>query len=109
MWKKSYSAPSRVAAVVASATAAFLIAGAPIAIAGGDLPLRNRGANVPFNSGHDALIQIKANEPLPQRRIVTVGLHKSVMVELPRELRDVVVSNPEHMDAIVQASNRDGT
>ena len=37
---------------------------------------------------------------------IVVGLNKSVMVELPRELRDVIVSNPEFMDAVVQSSNR---
>lgn len=106
MWKKSYSARGRVAACLVGVSAALVVSGASVALAGGDLPLRNRGGNVQFNSGHDALIQIRANEILPQRRLVTVGLNKSVMVELPRELRDVVVSSPEHMDAIVQASNR---
>ena len=35
-----------------------------------------------------------------------VGLDKSMIVELPRDLKDVVVSNPANLDAVVQTSNR---
>ena len=37
---------------------------------------------------------------------VTVGLNKSMIVELPREVREVVVSSPEQMDAVLQTSTR---
>jgi len=37
---------------------------------------------------------------------VTIARNKSMLVELPRELRDVIVSNPEVVDAVVQTSNR---
>ncbi|MGI9478658.1 MAG: type II and III secretion system protein family protein [Hyphomicrobiaceae bacterium] len=37
---------------------------------------------------------------------LTVALNKSLLIELPRELRDVVVSDPATMDVVVQSSNR---
>ena len=39
-------------------------------------------------------------------RQVTLGLNKSMIVELPREVREVVVSNPDQMDAVLQTSTR---
>ncbi|MEQ1614231.1 MAG: type II and III secretion system protein family protein [Hyphomicrobiaceae bacterium] len=77
------------------------------ALAGGNVPFRGgSGGGIPFTSTHESVLQIKANEALPQRRAVVVGLNKTMMVEVPRELRDVIVSNPEFMDAVVQSSNR---
>lgn len=57
-------------------------------------------------STHQSLLRIHHGEPLPQSRRINVGANKSMLVELPRELRDVVVSDPEVMDAVVQSSNR---
>ena len=37
---------------------------------------------------------------------MTLGLNKSMIIELPREVREVVVSNPEQMDAVLQTSTR---
>jgi pilus assembly protein CpaC len=39
-------------------------------------------------------------------RQITLGLNKSMIVELPREVREVVVSNPEQIDAVLQTSKR---
>ena len=39
-------------------------------------------------------------------RQITLGLNKSMIVELPREVREVVVSNPEQIDAVLQTSTR---
>ena len=55
---------------------------------------------------HQSVIQISNRERLPQTRSITVGMNKSVLIELPRELRDVIVSNPDLIDAVVQSSNR---
>ena len=40
------------------------------------------------------------------RRTVNLGLGKSTLIELPRPARDVVMSNPQAVDAVVQSSNR---
>lgn len=56
-------------------------------------------------SGHHSVLRVRSGE-LGQSQSVQLGRNKSMLVELPRELRDVVVSNPEIMDAVVQSSNR---
>ncbi|MCB1511391.1 MAG: type II and III secretion system protein family protein [Hyphomicrobiaceae bacterium] len=40
------------------------------------------------------------------QKTITIGRNKSLLVEVPRDLRDVIVSNPEIVDAVVQTSNR---
>ena len=90
---------------VASVSAALLVAPHG-ATAGGDLPAKGRPGAIPYTSTHQSILQISAKEAFPQSRAITVGRSKSVMVELPRELRDVVVSDPEIMDTVVQNSNR---
>ena len=40
------------------------------------------------------------------RRQVRLGLNKSMIVELPREMREVMVSNPKKLDAVLQTSTR---
>ena len=106
MWNHFFNAWGRGLAPVACLASALILGGSCVAAAGGDGAPRQRPAGIPFTSSHDSILQIRANEALPQRRAVVVGLSKSVMVELPRDLRDVVVSNPEFMDAVVQSSNR---
>ena len=39
-------------------------------------------------------------------RQVTLGLNKSMIIPLPREVREVMVSNPEKMEAVLQTSTR---
>lgn len=55
---------------------------------------------------HNSNLRIGPNEPMPQTREVKLALNKAMVVELPRELRDIMVSAPEFMDAVVQSSNR---
>jgi len=54
---------------------------------------------------HQSLLRVKDNE-LPLVKRVWLGKNKAMVVEFPRELRDVMVSAPEIMDAIVQSNNR---
>ena len=37
---------------------------------------------------------------------VRLGLNKSMIIELPREVRDVMVSNPQKIDAVMQSATR---
>lgn len=55
---------------------------------------------------HQSNLRIGAHEPLPQSREIKLALNKAMVVELPRELRDIMVSAPEFMDAVVQSTNR---
>ena len=59
-----------------------------------------------YARAHQSVIRIRHSDRLPQTRGIKLGRNKSVLVELPGELRDVVVSDPEIMDAVVQSSNR---
>lgn len=70
------------------------------------------GAALP--AGDQAKAQSRQNTGLtvlnPQTvgstRKVTLGLDKSIVVELPRDVRDVLVANPEVADAIVRTSRK---
>jgi len=55
---------------------------------------------------HSSVLRISDRDVFPQTRAVRIGRNKSMMVELPMELRDVVVSDPERVDAVVQTSRR---
>ncbi len=55
---------------------------------------------------HQSNLRIGAHESLPQSREVKLALNKALVIELPRELRDIMVSAPEYMDAVVQSNNR---
>ncbi len=55
---------------------------------------------------HQSILRMRRGDRLPQTRKVTIGVNKSMLVELSHELRDVVVSSPDIMDAVVQSSNR---
>ena len=90
----------------AAGVSAALVISAPSAIAGGDAPVKGRPAAIPFSTTHQSVLRFDAREAFPQTRAITVGKSKSVLIELPRELRDVVVSDPELMDTVVQSSNR---
>ncbi len=87
--------------------AALLLAHAPQASAEGPTLRRSYGKAAPVRqSVHASRLTIASHERLPQHRAVTVGTNKSMLVEVPRELRDVLVSDPQMLDAVVQTSNR---
>lgn len=66
-----------------------------------------RGSSpVVYNPDHQSIIRIRESDGLPAHKGIKLGRNKSTLVEMPRELRDVIVSNPEIMDAVVQSSNR---
>src|SRR5262245_14721610 len=53
-----------------------------------------------------SVLQIPSRGDFPLAKRISLGLSKSVMVQFPFELKDVLVSDPEKVDAVVQASNR---
>ncbi len=55
---------------------------------------------------HQSLMRISEGTVFPIRKSTRVGLGKSVLIEFPRDVRDVLVSNPQVMDAVVLSSNR---
>ncbi|MEG6508454.1 type II and III secretion system protein family protein [Methyloligella sp. 2.7D] len=60
----------------------------------------------PAQAGPISLLRVSAADGLPAIRQVTLGLDKSMVVELPVAARDVMVSNPSKIDAVMQTSRR---
>jgi pilus assembly protein CpaC len=58
------------------------------------------------DSEHGSVLRIDSREAIPVSRQVRLGLNKSMIVELPREMREVMVSNPKKLDAVLQTSTR---
>ena len=53
-----------------------------------------------------SVLNIPNRGDFPIAKRISLGLSKSVMVQFPFELKDVLVSDPDKVDAVVQASNR---
>lgn len=56
--------------------------------------------------GHRSFLKIPASAGHQTTRSVTIGLNKSMVLELPRDVRDVLVSDPKKLDAVVNSSRR---
>ena len=54
----------------------------------------------------NSVLRIPAGGPYPIVETVKIGAGKSLMVQFPMRLRDVLVSDPERVDAIVQSADR---
>ena len=57
-------------------------------------------------SFQNSVLKVPAHGPFPMTTKLSVGVSKSVMIQFPFELKDVLVSDPERMDAVVQSSTR---
>lgn len=53
-----------------------------------------------------SIVRIPAGAKLPTSRSVKVGLNKSLVVEVPRDVRDVLASDPKVLDVVVNSSRR---
>lgn len=49
---------------------------------------------------------LRIGESGGQSQQITLGLNKSMILELPREVREVMVSNPAQIDAVLQTATR---
>ncbi len=58
------------------------------------------------DSDQSSVLHIGANVSLPATRKIKLGLNKSMFIELPRDVRDVMVSNPKKLEAVMQTSTR---
>ena len=57
-------------------------------------------------SGARSIIRIPATAMLPVTRQLTIGLHKAIIIELPQDSHDVIVSQAETIDATVHTARR---
>lgn len=53
-----------------------------------------------------SVLNIPARSNFPIAKKITMGVGRSMMVQFPMELRDVMIADPNKMDAIVQTSDR---
>jgi pilus assembly protein CpaC len=86
-----------------------LIVTAAIVVGGGgnssaqERPVARFGGEEP---AHRSYLRIPANVPLPATRRITIGIDKSMLVELPADLENVLVSNPEVVNAVVKTQRQ---
>ncbi|MDX2156827.1 MAG: type II and III secretion system protein family protein [Hyphomicrobiaceae bacterium] len=55
---------------------------------------------------HRSFMTIPPGADLPITRKLSIGIDKSMLIELPTDVTDVLVSNPEVVDAVVQTPRR---
>lgn len=63
---------------------------------------RHEGPSAHPGPEHKSVLTIPPGGPAPLTRRVTIGLDKSMLVEVPIDLTNVLVSNPGIVDAVVQ-------
>jgi pilus assembly protein CpaC len=63
----------------------------------------SRAVDIPPDT---SVLNISAKSNFPVAKKITLGVGRSMMVQFPVELRDVMVADPSKVDAIVQTSDR---
>jgi pilus assembly protein CpaC len=68
--------------------------------------LRGRAAGPVGQAGQDSVLRIPANAAFPLTKRLDLGIGRSIVVQFPVPLKDVLVSDPKVLDAVVQSSDR---
>ncbi len=55
---------------------------------------------------HRSYLRVPANVPLPATRRITIGVDKSMLIDLPIDLENVLVSNPDIVNAVVKSQRQ---
>ncbi len=88
----------------------LLMAGWCLLIAASDAVAQRRDLPVTpvvtSDGTHRSLMRIGPNGPFPVQRRIAVGVDKSMLIELPVDVENVLVSNPEVVDLVVQSSRQ---
>jgi pilus assembly protein CpaC len=100
----SWREPIRRTLVRCLAVGVLCLAAAGGSEAGGDVLLDGKGAA--FDPVHRSEIVLPAGGGDRVERKITIGLDKSVLIDVPEDLSNVLVSNPEIVDAVVQTSRQ---
>ncbi|HEX2593581.1 MAG TPA: pilus assembly protein N-terminal domain-containing protein, partial [Rhizomicrobium sp.] len=69
------------------------------------LPMAGRAATVSDDSVGERVLSVSVRDRQPNRRI-KLGLNKAVIIQLDSDARDVLVSNPKIVDAVVRSPRR---
>ena len=56
--------------------------------------------------GRDSVLRIPGNAAFPLSKRIDLGVGRSIVVQFPVPLKDVLVSDPAMLDAVVQSSDR---
>jgi pilus assembly protein CpaC len=88
------------------AVLAGLLALAWTTAASAQAPSRRGTFELPAEQDHRSMLRIAPGTPMPAVKRITIGVDKSMLVELPVDLTNVLVSNPEVLDAVVQTSRQ---
>ena len=59
-----------------------------------------------FQVGRDSVLRIPSNAAFPLSKRLGLGVGRSIVVQSPVPLKDVMVSDPTRLDAVVQSSDR---
>jgi pilus assembly protein CpaC len=68
--------------------------------------MRGRAAGPAGQAGQDSVLRIPANAAFPLTKRLDLGIGRSIVVQFPVPLKDVLVSDPKVLDAVVQSSDR---
>lgn len=88
-----------------SVAAVWLIASGFSNVGAADLT-GNMGAATAGPAGQDSVLRIPANAAFPMTKRLDLGIGRSTVVQFPVPLRDVLISDPKILDAVVQSSDR---
>ncbi len=80
--------------------AAMLLSGIFSAFASANEAMKIKGKQNSY------VVRVTESDSLPVHKSVVIGLNKSLMIELPRDVRDVLVSSPKMLDAVMHTSRR---
>ncbi|MBI1649906.1 type II and III secretion system protein family protein [Hyphomicrobium sulfonivorans] len=85
-----------------AAMAAVLCFATPLGeLSAADMQGRNQG-----QAGNDSILRIPGNAAFPLTKQIELGVGRSLVVQFPVPLKDVLVSDPAVVDAVVQSSER---
>jgi pilus assembly protein CpaC len=85
----------------ASMAAVFFVA----TVSGGTQAAEVKGRS-DLQVGRDSVLRIPANAVFPLSKRLGLGVGRSIVVQSPVPLKDVMVSDPTRLDAVVQSSDR---
>jgi pilus assembly protein CpaC len=87
--------------------AALSLVAVAVGFGGGEALAQGRDASA-FGGepGHRSYLRLPANAPLPATRRITIGVDKSMLIELPVALENVLVSNPDVVNAVVKTQRQ---
>ena len=72
----------------------------------GDVHAADMNGKTGSQVGRDSVLRIPANAAFPLSKRIDLGVGRSIVVQFPVPLKDVLVSHPGVLDAVVQSSDR---